>query len=141
MGPQALYSSAINGVGAMPAKGGHSQLSKDEVKKAVDYIIVQVSDAKVSPTKGATAGTGQGASPEGKATYQAMCSSCHDSGVLGAPMVTDKGAWKARVAMGPQALYSSAINGVGAMPAKGGHPQLSADEVKLAVDYMLNAVQ
>ncbi|MBA2492734.1 MAG: cytochrome c5 family protein [Gammaproteobacteria bacterium] len=158
IGAEALYSSAINGVGAMPAKGGHSQLSEDEVKGAVDYIIAQVSGGKASggqaksgQTKQASATSGaapadvaqaaqRGASPEGKSTYQAMCSSCHDSGALGAPMVTDKAAWKARIVKGPQALYTSAIGGIGAMPAKGGHSQLSEDEVKGAVDYIIAQV-
>ncbi|MBA2409655.1 MAG: c-type cytochrome [Gammaproteobacteria bacterium] len=159
-GKQTLYDHAINGIGAMPAKGGDPSLSDEDVQAAVDYIVATVSgggqtakssQAKSGRTKQASATTGaatagiaraalRGASSESKATYQAMCSSCHDSGALGAPMVTDPAAWQARIAMGPQALYSSAINGVGAMPAKGGHAQLSEDEVKGAVDYIIAQV-
>ena len=36
-----LYEQAINGVGVMPAKGGMSNLTDNEVKAAVDYIIEQ----------------------------------------------------------------------------------------------------
>ncbi len=69
-----------------------------------------------------------------------MCASCHDSGALGAPKITDKGAWQTRIAMGAEALYTSAIGGVGAMPAKGGNPQASEADVKLAVDYIISQV-
>jgi len=156
MGSQALYTSAIGGVGAMPAKGGHPQLSDAEVKLAVDYIISQVAGggqqqsekAAAAKQQSGAAKTGQsieqiaarGASADNESVYQGMCASCHDSGALGAPKITDRGAWQSRIAMGAQALYTSAIGGVGAMPAKGGHPQLSDAEVKLAVDYIISQV-
>ena len=41
-GKEALYASAINGKNAMPAKGGASSLSDDEIKGAVDYILGKV---------------------------------------------------------------------------------------------------
>jgi len=34
-----MYKSALQGDGAMPAKGGNSALSDAEVKAAVDYMI------------------------------------------------------------------------------------------------------
>jgi cytochrome c len=41
-GRDKMLSNAINGIGVMPAKGGQSQLSDDEVASAVDYMIRQV---------------------------------------------------------------------------------------------------
>ena len=38
-GKDVLYANAINGIGIMPAKGGVSSLSDDEIKLAVDYIL------------------------------------------------------------------------------------------------------
>ena len=38
-GKDVLYANAINGIGVMPAKGGVSSLSDDEIKLAVDYIL------------------------------------------------------------------------------------------------------
>jgi cytochrome c5 len=41
-GNNALYASVINGKNAMPAKGGATSLSDDEIKGAVDYILSKV---------------------------------------------------------------------------------------------------
>ena len=78
---------------------------------------------------------------DGKKIYNGMCVACHGAGVAGAPRVGDKGAWAERIDKGASTLYANAINGVqgssGVMPAKGGNPALSDDEVKAAVDYMV----
>ncbi|RBP49251.1 c-type cytochrome [Arenicella xantha] len=67
------------------------------------------------------------------------CGACHDSGTLGAPIVSAAGAadWNTRLAQGLDTLYNHAINGINNMPAKGGNASLSDDEIKAAVDYML----
>jgi len=40
-GKKVLYQNAINGIGIMPAKGGASSLSDDEIRAAVDYLLKQ----------------------------------------------------------------------------------------------------
>ncbi len=40
-GNAALYASVIKGKGAMPAKGGNTSLSDDDVKAVVDYMVSQ----------------------------------------------------------------------------------------------------
>lgn len=91
------------------------------------------------------AGTGTdaaaGADP-GKSTYDGLCVSCHGSGLPNVPQVGDKAAWEPRLAQGMDVLYTHAIGGfVGAsgmpMPAKGGNPALTDEQVKAAVDYMV----
>ena len=78
---------------------------------------------------------------DGKKIYNGMCVACHGAGVAGAPRVGDKGAWAERIDKGAATLYANAINGVqgssGVMPAKGGNPALSDDEIKAVVDYMV----
>jgi cytochrome c5 len=78
---------------------------------------------------------------DGKKIYNGMCVACHGAGVAGAPRVGDKGAWAERIDKGATTLYANAINGVqgssGVMPAKGGNPALSDDEIKAVVDYMI----
>ncbi|MDE0920793.1 MAG: c-type cytochrome [Arenicellales bacterium] len=78
---------------------------------------------------------------DGKKIYNGMCVACHGAGIAGAPRVGDKGAWAERIDKGASTLYANAINGVqgssGVMPAKGGNPALSDDEIKAVVDYMV----
>lgn len=73
----------------------------------------------------------------GQQTYRQACAFCHDKGVAGAPKTGDAAAWSARLAQGMDTLYTVALKGKGAMPAKGGNASLSDDAVKAAVDYMV----
>jgi cytochrome c5 len=73
----------------------------------------------------------------GQKIYRQACAYCHDRGVAGAPKTGDVAVWKMRMAQGMDALYTVAIRGKGAMPAKGGNPSLSQTDVNAAVDYMV----
>lgn len=75
---------------------------------------------------------------DGPTVYNSVCGACHGSGAAGAPKAGDKGAWVSRIGSGKSALYAAAINGKGGMPAKGGMASLSDEEVKAAVDYLVN---
>lgn len=79
----------------------------------------------------------------GKNVYDGLCFGCHaaNSVIPGAPRLTNNEDWAPRIAQGKETLFKHAIEGfnnVGAMPAKGGNPNLSDDEVKAAVVYMVN---
>jgi cytochrome c5 len=74
----------------------------------------------------------------GEQVYQATCKACHEAGLAGAPKFGDKAAWAARIRAGINALYTSAIKGKNAMPAKGGNPDLTEVELQRAVVYMAN---
>jgi cytochrome c5 len=96
-----------------------------------------------SPT---TAPSDEAAEPRsGEAVYQQACLACHGAGIAGAPRTDDPAAWGDRIAKGMDTLYDHAINGfqgeAGMMPARGGNTSLSDDEVRAAVDYMLEAAQ
>ncbi len=81
----------------------------------------------------------------GQGVYQRSCALCHDQGLAGAPSLGDAGEWGRRLQQGLEVVYGHAINGfqgsAGVMPPKGGFTQLSDDEVKQAVDYMLEQSQ
>jgi cytochrome c5 len=73
----------------------------------------------------------------GQKIYRQACAFCHDRGVAGAPKTGDVAGWGPRLAQGMETLYTVAVRGKGAMPAKGGNPSLSETDVKAAVDYMV----
>jgi cytochrome c5 len=74
----------------------------------------------------------------GEAIYTTTCQACHGAGVAGAPKVGDAGAWGARIAQGYDTIVKHAIEGLRAMPAKGGNPDLDDVEVARAVVFMAN---
>ena len=74
----------------------------------------------------------------GEEVYKTVCMSCHTSGVAGAPVIGKNNEWEQRIAKGIKLLYLNAINGIGVMPAKGGATNLSDDNIKAAVDYIIS---
>lgn len=88
-----------------------------------------------------------GGAKSGEEVFNGLCKNCHAMPAMAAmmPQIDDKAAWEPRIAKGIDTLYDHAINGfmgdMGMMPARGGNPALSDDEVKAAVDYILEAVQ
>lgn len=81
------------------------------------------------------------AAPDGAKVYAGLCGACHGAGVAGAPKL-EKAAWEARAAQGVDTLFAHARDGftgkAGLMPARGGNPALSDDEVRAAVQWMLD---
>lgn len=97
--------------------------------------------APAAPAVAQVSAPAAGGKVDGKSTYESACIACHGAGIAGAPKFGDKAAWAPRVKTGAAALYTSAIKGKGAMPAKGGNTSLSDDAVKAAVDHMMAAVK
>lgn len=163
-----LLDHSINGIGAMPARGGNPNLSDEEMEAATAYLLEPVMDVPELEGGGNDTASEEEAAPEedvaatedeagdeaavaeteeasggesdldGAALYASSgCAACHDNGVAGAPAMGDAAAWAARLEKGADELYASAINGIGAMPAKGGNPNLSDEEVEAIVDHMI----
>jgi cytochrome c5 len=74
----------------------------------------------------------------GNAVYTAVCAACHASGAAGAPKIGVASDWGPRLAQGYDTLVKHAIEGIRAMPTKGGNPDLENVEVERAVVYMAN---
>jgi len=150
-GQKALVQVALKGEGAMPPRGGASDLTDLEVERAVVYMA-NASGAKFKEPAVALPATAPAAAKpadakaapaaaDGKTVYESTCMACHGAGVANAPKFGDKKAWAAHLMHGPEHLYENALKGVRAMPPKGGNLTLSDAEVKAAVDYMLKAVK
>ena len=75
----------------------------------------------------------------GEDVYNGACMACHSAGIAGAPKVGDQLAWTDRIAKGMDVLYDSGINGVAGtgMIPRGGCADCSDDEIRLAVDFMV----
>ncbi|WP_051396269.1 c-type cytochrome [Ignatzschineria larvae DSM 13226] len=70
--------------------------------------------------------------------YVSLCASCHDTGLNDAPHMGDNAAWSVRFQeRGLDGLHNSALHGRNLMPAKGGDPRLSDEEVIHTVDFIL----
>ncbi len=76
----------------------------------------------------------------GEEIYQAICTSCHGSGALGAPRTGEAADWAERLPQGFDALVAAVTNGKGAMPAKGGGADLTDTELQRATAYLANTV-
>ena len=78
-----------------------------------------------------------GAPRTGEELVTQVCGGCHGAGVMGAPVIGNKGQWGPRIAQGKPTLYTHAIGGIRGMPAKGGCASCSDDEIKSAVDVLV----
>lgn len=171
-GEKTLVSHAINGIRAMPPRGGNASLTDAEVERAVVWMANQsgasfkepaapaaAEQKAAAPAPAAAAAAATSAAPaaataapaaaaqavtaakSGEQVFQGACVACHGTGVAGAPKVGDAAAWKPRIAQGKPTLYQHALNGIRAMPPKGGNTSLPDGEVKAAVDYMVAQVK
>lgn len=111
--------------------------TKGEISSS--YIITNASD-NLKPIGSSATSAAVAAAPvaarSGKEVYSAVCAVCHKAGVAGAPKLDDKAVWEPRVATGLDALMTTAINGKGAMPARGGNPSVTDEELKATILYM-----
>jgi cytochrome c5 len=74
---------------------------------------------------------------DGAQVYGGLCKACHDAGVAGAPISGSELMGERVAAKGLEGVVQSAIDGLNAMPPKGGNPSLSDEQIQAAVEYML----
>ncbi len=82
-------------------------------------------------------GSGPKGAKSGEEIVKAVCASCHQTGVAGAPKIGDKAAWAPRLGQGLEGLLKSALAGKNAMPPKGG-ADVTDNELGRAIVFMTN---
>ncbi len=65
------------------------------------------------------------------------CALCHSTGMMSSPKLDNADDWAPRIEKGIDVLYDHALNGFNMMPARGGNPSHSDEEIKAAVDHMV----
>jgi cytochrome c5 len=115
---------------------GAAVANDDEVQARIAPVgstCMQGDKCAAAPAPVAAAGP-----KSGKDVYAGFCTTCHSAGVMGAPKYGTAADWAPRAAKGKETLYTHAIAGFNAMPPKGMCAACSDDEIKGAVDYMLD---
>src|SRR3954469_8281581 len=79
------------------------------------------------------------AARSGEQVVSFQCVLCHGAGMAGAPRIGDRKAWEKRGSPDVEKLLRSASQGLGAMPPNGGLADVSEQELRAAIDYMLKA--
>ncbi|ROO24211.1 cytochrome C [Salinisphaera orenii MK-B5] len=131
---------AIIGANIITGMTANDEMRPEQISRVKERTQpVYAVNTDPNATQVAASGDEGGEPMSGEEVFNNVCTACHTSGVAGAPEVSDTGAWEKRLSeQGKDTLYTRAIEGYKSMPAKGGDPSLSEEEMHKAVDYILS---
>lgn len=109
------------------------EMTDEEIKSRIQPI------GKVH-IAGAQAVTASSGPRSGSDIYVKACIACHSVGVLNAPKLQDAADWAPRMEQGFDTVWQNAIKGIGAMPAMGTCGDCSDDEIKAAIEHMIEGI-
>lgn len=109
------------------------EVASDDIKSRIQPL------GKVH-VAGAKAETASAGPRSGVQVYNKSCVACHSVGVLGAPKLQDSADWAPRISKGLDTLVEHAIKGFNAMPPKGTCGDCSDDEIKAAIEHMIEGI-
>jgi cytochrome c5 len=99
----------------------------------------------LSISSAALAGGHSSAVTSGQDVFTTNCESCHSGGIggffSGAPDVDDESDWEALRPKGIDGLTATTIAGIGDMAARGGCATCTDDEIRAAIEYMLEQIE
>ena len=129
---QRVVASRTEPVGKLNVGGVTQSMSASESETTTETVTEVTQVAAVDDNRG-------------QEVYETACYICHNVGLTGAPKPGDAANWNPRIQKGVDKLYNNAILGYqgefGTMPPKGGNLLLTDDDVKAAIDYLIELVQ
>jgi len=113
--------------------------TEERIKPVADVYMGEAGAAAIQEAA-ASSGSEQKVAFDGsldaEMMYASVCAVCHGSGVAGAP-IPGSAVMTDRAAKGIDALVQSAINGLNAMPPRGGRADMSDEQVQAIVEFMI----
>lgn len=78
---------------------------------------------------------------DGETVFMKNCRPCHQSSAYKAPQLEKKQDWQVRISAGKDAMLKNTLKGFqgkfGFMPARGGNPDLTDEDLAAAIDYII----
>lgn len=105
--------------------------------QAVGEVCLEGEDCGQAATTAAAGGDAR----SGKAIYEQFCFACHQTGASDAPRLNTPADWEGRLEKGEDELFASVKNGLNLMPPQGTCMDCSDEELRDALDYMLENVE
>jgi cytochrome c5 len=127
--------------GAIKSAAPESMAAEDVAARIKPVAEVTIGEEPIAAPSAPIETTTASAGGEGEAIVTKVCALCHRTGMMQSPKLGSADDWAPRIDKGIETLYSNAINGFNMMPARGGNPNLSDDDIKAAVDYMVSSAQ
>ena len=97
--------------------------------------------AALPPTPAPVALTASGGPRTGQQIYDTFCFACHATGVTEAPLFGSLEQWQPRIDKGMDTLVATSLTGLNLMPPMGICMSCTEDEMRDAIQYMIDSTQ
>ena len=126
--------------GRAPPPDRQREMQAEMAARLAPVTRAITTDAELKQATAAVTASGPDRSAlNGQQIVNQVCGACHNAGVLNAPKAHDNSQWAPRLQAdgGIDGLVANAVRGKGAMPPKGGAPELSDQQIRQAIEIML----
>ena len=105
----------------------------------IEYDLTDSANQAISVERSLPKVENAATSSVGQTIYETSCVACHGNPAIGAPVLGDKEAWANVTEKGLEQVYHNGINGINTMPPRGGNMDLTDDQMKEVINYMINS--